>query len=93
VTIVAPKIFAVKQNYPNPFNPTTVISYQLPVAGHVSLKIYDVLGREVANLVDGFQNAGVYNQTFIAGRLSSGVYIYKLTPGSFTQVHKMVLIK
>jgi photosystem II stability/assembly factor-like uncharacterized protein len=88
-----PKVFALEQNYPNPFNPTTVISYQLPVAGNVSLKVYDVLGREVMTLVNGRQDAGAYNFTLNAASLSSGVYFYRLQSGNFVQTKKMMLVK
>jgi hypothetical protein len=85
--------FEVSQNYPNPFNPSTVISYQLPVAGHVSLKVYNMLGQEVATLVDGVQDAGFKSVTFDASRLSSGVYFYRLQSGAFVQNNKMLLLK
>ncbi len=88
-----PKVFALEQNYPNPFNPTTVISYQLPVAGNVSLKLYDVLGKEVMTLVNGRQEAGAYNFNFNASSLSSGVYFYRLQSGNFVQTKKMMLVK
>jgi sugar lactone lactonase YvrE len=89
----APKQFALEQNYPNPFNPTTTISYQLPVASQVSLKVYDVLGREVMTLVNGRQDAGAYNFNFNASELSSGVYFYRLQTGSFVAIKKMLLVK
>jgi len=88
-----PKVFALEQNYPNPFNPTTVISYQLPVASEVSLKVYDVLGREVMTLVNGRQEAGAYNFTLNAASLSSGVYFYRLQSGNFVSTKKMMLVK
>lgn len=90
-----PTEFSLTQNYPNPFNPSTVISYQLPKAEHVSLIIYDALGREIARLVDEYQQAGVYNSSFYSLRstLSSGVYFYTLRAGEFVQTKKMLLIK
>jgi subtilisin family serine protease len=88
-----PQTYLLEQNYPNPFNPTTTIVYQLPVASDVSLKVYDVLGREVATLLRGRQNAGRYQVQFNAERLSSGLYFYQLQAGSFTQTRKMMLIK
>ncbi len=89
----APKQFALEQNYPNPFNPTTVISYQLPVASEVSLKVYDVLGKEVATLVSERQEAGTYHFNFNASSLSSGVYFYRLKAGNFVATKKMLLLK
>ena len=88
-----PKEFALGQNYPNPFNPSTTINYQLPVAKHVSLKIYDALGREVAVLVNGQMGPGNYTATFDASRLSSGVYFYRLDAGSFSNVKRLSVMK
>ncbi len=88
-----PKTFALSQNYPNPFNPTTVISYQLPANSYVTLKVYDVLGRVVATLVNERENAGSHSVTFDASRLPSGVYFYRITAGSYTNVKKMLLLK
>lgn len=81
------------QNYPNPFNPTTSISYQLPEAVHVTLKVYDLLGREVASLVNETKQAGRYNVTFDAGKLASGIYIYILQAGNYFESKKMLLTK
>lgn len=81
------------RNYPNPFNSSTQIKYGLIQAGKVRLKVFDVLGREVATLVDGYQAAGVYNVNFDASRLASGIYIYIIETGSFINVKKMMLIK
>ncbi|MFQ3599125.1 MAG: T9SS type A sorting domain-containing protein [Chloroherpetonaceae bacterium] len=88
-----PKQFALEQNYPNPFNPTTIINYQLPMASNVSLKIYDVLGKEVATLVNARQEAGTYNVNFNGSNLTSGVYFYRLQAGNFVQTRKMMLVK
>jgi len=90
-----PALFSLAQNYPNPFNPTTVISYQLPVNSFVSLTVYDLLGREVALLVNGRQDAGTYTVRFStrAYPLPSDVYFYKLLAGSFSDVKKMVILK
>ena len=88
-----PHTFDLEQNYPNPFNPATVIRYQLPENGYVSLKIYDVLGREVAALVDEYKEAGYYEEEWDASGLSSGVYIYRLRAGSYTAIKKMLLAR
>ncbi len=91
-----PNTFNLSQNYPNPFNPSTKISWQSPVGGYTTLKVYDVLGNEVATLVDEYKNAGSYEVEFNAGQtssLSSGVYFYKLQAGSFVQTKKMILTK
>ena len=88
-----PTNFALNQNYPNPFNPTTEIRYQTSEASHVTMKIFDVLGREVATLVNEQKPAGNYSATFNAEGLASGIYFYRLEAGSFTQGKKMVLMK
>lgn len=86
--------FRLHQNYPNPFNPSTVISYRLPINGQVTLKVYDVLGREVATLVDEENPAGEYEVKFDATDLASGVYIYKLNVGNnFIESKKMILLR
>jgi hypothetical protein len=85
--------FNLAQNYPNPFNPTTKISYTIPERNNVSLKIYDMLGREVATLVNTTKEAGNYEVNFNASNLASGLYIYKIQAGSFTQSKKMLLLK
>ena len=89
----APTTFRLEQNYPNPFNPTTAISYQLSAVSHVTLKVYDVLGREVTTLVHQRQNPGSYTVTFDASRLSSGVYFYRLEAGSYHDTKKLLLLK
>jgi hypothetical protein len=106
-----PAEFQLHQNYPNPFNPETTISYVIPSLGnlkdfssntstrndniHVTLKVYDVLGREIATLVDEVKQPGVYNSKFsiLNSQLSSSVYFYRLQAGDFTSVKKMMLIK
>lgn len=88
-----PNHFVLEQNYPNPFNPVTIISYQLPEDGRVTLKVYDILGREVATLADEKQDAGTHAVTFDGSRLSSGVYFYRLTAGTFSDVKKLMLVK
>ncbi len=85
--------FELGQNYPNPFNPTTVISYELPTNSFVTLKIYDVLGREVASLVNEHENAGIHTLTFNASGLPSGVYLYRIQAGTFSSTKKMILVK
>ena len=88
-----PNNFELYQNYPNPFNPSTTINYQIPKGGMVIIKIYDILGREIKTLVNGYKPAGRYNVTFNAHNLASGVYIYQLKSGSFVASKKLVLIK
>jgi hypothetical protein len=85
--------FVLYQNYPNPFNPTTIISWQSPVGSHQSLMVYDILGNEVATLVDEYKPAGKYEIEFNASGLTSGVFFYKLQMESFVQIRKMILIK
>ena len=91
--IYLPIEFDLEQNYPNPFNPITTISYYLPNASKVSLKVYDILGNEVSILVDEFQGPGKYNIDFKAKNLTSGVYFYCLQAGEFSDTRKMILIK
>ncbi len=99
---ILPNTYSLSQNYPNPFNPETVISYQLSANSHVSLKVYDVLGREVATLVNAYQQPGIYNSKFSiqnlpvgrqGSQIGSGVYFYKIQAGDFTQTKKMILMK
>lgn len=87
------KSFGLLQNYPNPFNPTTVITYQLSAASNVEIKIYDILGKEVASLVKEKQNAGNYKVNFNANNLPSGTYIARIRAGQFSKSIKMMLIK
>ncbi len=88
-----PTTFELAQNYPNPFNPATTINYQLPTNALVTLKVYDVIGREVATLVNARQEAGRYTVNFNASTLASGVYFYRLQAGSFVETKKMMLVK
>jgi probable HAF family extracellular repeat protein len=88
-----PDDFVLNQNYPNPFNPRTVIKYQLPVNGDVKLKVFDLLGNEVATLINEEKPAGVYEVEFNAAQLSSGVYFYQLQTGLLTESKKMILTK
>ena len=93
-----PTEFSLSQNYPNPFNPSTKIKFEIPGQARndnmpVTLKIYDVLGNEVATLVNEEKPAGTYEVDFNAGKITSGVYFYKLTAGSFVQIKKMLLLK
>jgi len=88
-----PKAFDLKQNYPNPFNPVTKIHYEVPKAEYVTIKVFDMLGREVSTLVNGNVEAGYYVYDFDASSLSSGVYFYKMTAGSFEKTMRMVVVK
>ena len=88
-----PKQFALEQNYPNPFNPSTTIRYSVPRSSEVSLKVYNLLGKEVATLFAGFQQAGNYVSVFNGRDLSSGIYLYKLQMGNLTETKRMVLLK
>jgi len=80
-------------NYPNPFNPSTKINYQIPELSFVTLRVYDVLGNEIAALVKGEKPAGSYEVEFNASSIPSGIYFYKLQAGSFVETKKMVLMK
>ncbi|HQJ46053.1 MAG TPA: T9SS type A sorting domain-containing protein, partial [Ignavibacteriaceae bacterium] len=90
---VKPASYLLEQNYPNPFNPTTNIKFALTNAGFTTLKVYDMLGREVATLVNENLAAGTYNVNFDANNLSSGVYFYTLITDNFKQSKKMILMK
>ena len=88
-----PDVYSLAQNYPNPFNPATTIKYSIPKEGLVTLKVYNVIGEEVATLVNEIKQVGNYNLTFDAENLSSGVYLYRLKAGSFVETKKMILVK
>jgi hypothetical protein len=88
-----PVTFSLEQNYPNPFNPSTKISWQSPVSSWQTLKVYDILGNEIATLVDEYRPAGKNEVEFNAENLASGVYIYRIHTEAFTDTKKMVLIR
>lgn len=88
-----PEAYSLEQNYPNPFNPTTNIKFSIPKEGIVSLKFYDMLGKEVSTYLDGFLKAGIYNAEFDASELSSGIYFYTLKTNEFIETKKMMLVK
>ena len=88
-----PPAFGLEQNYPNPFNPSTVINYSLPSGGHVRLSVYNILGEEVVRVVDGYQDAGYKSVSVNMNNLPSGLYTYRISAGTFTEVKKMVLVK
>ncbi|NWG28357.1 MAG: T9SS type A sorting domain-containing protein [Ignavibacteriaceae bacterium] len=86
-------VYTLSQNYPNPFNPTTTISYAIKTAGEVTLKVYDMLGIEIASLVNEIKEAGNYSVEFNAATLPSGIYVYRLTSGNFVDTKKLILLK
>ena len=88
-----PERYSLSQNYPNPFNPVTVISFDIPKAGHTSLKIYDLLGNLVYTLINGELNEGKYTYNFDGSDIASGTYVFKLESGNFSETKKMVLVK
>ncbi|MFZ1976736.1 MAG: T9SS type A sorting domain-containing protein [Bacteroidota bacterium] len=88
-----PQTFSLSQNYPNPFNPSTTISFNIPSKSYVSLKIFDMLGREVATIVSGEMPAGSYTSQWNAAKMSSGIYFYRLEAGTFIQTKKLILLK
>lgn len=92
-TNIVPKAYTLSQNYPNPFNPSTKIEYAVPKSGLISLKIYNILGQEVATIFRGFQNTGKYIATFNATNLASGIYFYRLQAGNVSLTKKMILMK
>jgi hypothetical protein len=88
-----PNVFNLEQNHPNPFNPTTNIRYSIPKAENVKLAIYNLIGEEIGNLVNEYQQAGTYNLTFNANNLPSGIYFYSIIAGNFVETKKMILLK
>ncbi|MGA2623781.1 MAG: T9SS type A sorting domain-containing protein, partial [Bacteroidota bacterium] len=88
-----PTTYSLQQNYPNPFNPATTIKYGIPLQSFVTLKLYNMLGQEVAVLVNGEQHAGYYSVNFNANALASGLYFYRLQTGAFSATKKMMLVK
>jgi hypothetical protein len=93
VSSTIPDKFELMQNYPNPFNPSTIIRFQIKDSRFVTLKVYDILGKEIETLINGNLKAGIYETQFSGNRLASGVYFYKLAAGDFTTVKRMVLLK
>ena len=93
VVIGSPERYSLSQNFPNPFNPETTIQYTLPLREHVTLSIYDTQGRRVARLIDGFKDAGRHQISFDGSRLSSGIYIYRIRAGDYTETRKLTLVK
>lgn len=93
MAIKSPDGFMLHQNYPNPSNPVTKIGYEIPHSGDVSLRVYDITGKEIAVIVNGFREAGYYQATFDGTGLASGVYFYRITAASYTQIRKMILVK
>ncbi|HPS65557.1 MAG TPA: T9SS type A sorting domain-containing protein, partial [Ignavibacteria bacterium] len=93
VIVGVPAKFDLSQNYPNPFNPATKINFDLPKDGQVSLKIFDMLGRELSTIVNEIRKAGYYTVEFNASNLASGVYFYRISAGEFSSVKKMIVLK
>jgi hypothetical protein len=93
VNIGIPEKFALEQNYPNPFNPSTTLNYNIPIESFVSLKVYDMMGREIVNLVHEKKPAGYYSVELNASAIPSGTYFYRLSAGEFSSVRKMILLK
>jgi hypothetical protein len=90
---LVPMVYDLGQNYPNPFNPSTTIKFSIPEAGIVTLRVFNLLGQEVATLLNSEKTAGVYEASFDASTLSSGIYFYTLEAKNFTSTKKMVLLK
>jgi hypothetical protein len=93
ITETLPTVYSLNQNYPNPFNPATMINFSVPKEDFVTLNVYNSIGQKVATLVNESKSAGTYQVDFNAANLSSGIYFYKITAGSFTETKKMILMK
>jgi hypothetical protein len=93
ISLGKPQEFALYANYPNPFNPSTAIQYDLPEKSFVRLRVFDILGRQVAVLVEEERPAGSYSLSFNASNLPSGIYFYRIEAGSFVETKRMVLLK
>jgi hypothetical protein len=93
ITSNVPSAYLLSQNYPNPFNPSTKISFSLPKAGNVKLVVYDILGKEVATLINDYRTAGTHSVEFNASNLASGVYLYRIESGDFKETKRMMLVK
>lgn len=93
ISSTVPDKYSLEQNYPNPFNPSTKIRFSIPSSGMVKMNVYDALGRKVESLVNETMNAGTYEATFNASKLSSGIYFYTIEAGNFTATKKMLLVK
>lgn len=91
--IATPQVYTLDQNYPNPFNPSTTIAFQVPMASHVTLKIYDLLGKEIVTLVNEQKSPGAHQVRFDAAGLSGSVYFYRMQAGQFTQTRKLLLLR
>lgn len=88
-----PHDFVLSQNFPNPFNPSTTIQYQVPIGSNVKIIVYDAIGKQIAILVNGYQDAGTYSTNFNGTNLASGIYLYRMEAGNFVKVNKMLLLK
>ena len=91
--LISQKKYYLGNNYPNPFNPTTKIDYTIPENTFVSLRIFDITGREVTTLVNSYQQSGLHSVTYNASNISSGLYLYTLNTGNYSETKRMVLIK
>jgi hypothetical protein len=93
VDVTLPKNFSLSQNYPNPFNPATKIDFDIPYDSYVTVKIFDITGREMKTLLNEKRTAGYYTLDINSGNLSSGVYFYRMTADKFSEVKRMLIIK